>query len=268
MIDKEKVKIHFNKNVTNYDKYAQVQKKMNHILIKTLLNDNSNNISDMKSILEIGCGTGQLTEMLLEMFPQSHITAIDLSPNMIESVDKRFKGKVNFICGDIEEIDLSEKYDLIISNATFQWFNDLSFTTEKLLHALKPSGTLCFSTFGENTFSELKECFIKTRISMGIKENILPGQTFYSSNEIKNIFDLNKYSVTNCETHEYEYFKDCKSFFHSIKKVGANNSNKENRCTSTIFLKNVMDTYDKTFRDHNKVKATYHCLFFKISPIT
>ena len=272
MIDKQQVKLHFSKNASNYDQYAHVQKKMRDILIEFMLQNNKDTLK-VKNILEIGCGTGYLTCALTELFPSAHITAVDIAPGMITEIKPKLKNNsVDFICGDIEEINLNTTYDIIISNATFQWFNHMPITMKKLYAALNPKGILCFSTFGKYTFCELNECFEKTRQLMSIKESISSGQSFYNLNElatlckdaVRNEMNHNEIVVQSKEIFEYEYFNNCKDFFYSIKKVGANNSNKDGRRTSPAFIKKVIDLYNEDFRENNKIKATYHCLFYKM----
>lgn len=272
MIDKEQVKLHFSKNASTYIQYAHVQKKMKDTLIEFMFESNLD-IDHVKNILEIGCGTGYLSSTLIELFPFAHITAVDIAPGMINEIKSKFKNNsVDFICGDIEEMELNQTFDIIISNATFQWFNDMPLTMKKLYSALNQDGIFCFSTFGKTTFYELNECFEKTRQAMSIQEPIYPGQSFYSLKElstlckasIRNENSVDEIFVENKETFQYEYFNNCKDFFYSIKKIGANNSNKNSRCTSPTFIKNVINYYDENFRENDKVKATYHCLFYKM----
>lgn len=272
MIDKRRMTIHFNKSALTYEQYAHIQKKMKDYLMNFLIHT-SKNTNTVKNILEIGCGTGYLTNSLINFFPSAHITAVDISPEMIANIKLKFSSNsVNFICADIEDIKLDKTYDLIISNATFQWFNDSSSTIKKLFTALKPNGTICFSTFGNYTFHELNGCFEKTRKSMCIKEPIYSGQNFYSLNELIDLCreatqnDKSDFNILleSKEKYEYEYFSNCKDFLYSIKKVGANKSNKNEHIISPAFIKKVIEIYDKDFMINNKVKATYHCLFFKI----
>ncbi|WP_026885538.1 malonyl-ACP O-methyltransferase BioC [Clostridium beijerinckii] len=272
MIDKQQVKFHFSKNASNYNQYAHIQKEMKDILIKFMLQNNKDNI-EIKNILEIGCGTGYLTYALTEIFPSAHITAVDIAPGMIAEIKSKFtNNSVDFICIDIEEMELNNTYDIVISNATFQWFNHMPTTIKKLYTALNPNGMLCFSTFGEYTFRELNECFNKAKQALCIKESIYSGQPFYSLNELttlcKNAIETkannNEILIESREILKYEYFNNCKNFFYSIKKTGANNSNKSNRSTSPTFIKKVIDLYNENFLENNKVKSTYHCLFYKI----
>ncbi len=271
MIDKQQLKLHFSRNATNYDEYANVQRRMKDSLIELMLKNNKNDI-EVKNILEIGCGTGYVTYALIELFPNAHITAVDIAPGMITEIKSKIKNPlVDFICGDLEEMELNDTYDIIISNATFQWFNHMPRTIEKLYTVLNPKGILCFSTFGEYTFCELNECFKKANEDLCTKQPIYSGQSFYGLNELSTLCkdvtknqNIDNVVVQSKEIFEYEYFDNCNEFFSSIRKTGASNSNKQNRCTSPTFIRKVINYYNEKFSENNKVKATYHCLFYKI----
>lgn len=268
MIDKDKLKRRFSRNAKSYDKYANVQKKMGDKLIENIKNDNSN----IKNILEIGCGTGYVTQRLVNHFPNAQVTAIDIAPGMIEHVKSTIEcDRVNFICGDIEEMNLNNKYDLIISNATFQWFNHLNKTVSKLIRLLDKNGTLCFSTFGKDTFKELHEAFYKAKKALNISEQVTPSQNFYSSNKLQEICNdiinkdnLNDIKVNASESYDYEYFNCCTDFLFSIKKIGANNSQSNRTIMPPDFIEKVMEIYDKDYLENDKVVATYHTLYFQI----
>ena len=98
-------------------------------------------VSIVRDLLEIGCGTGYVTRSLKEHFPEAKITAVDIAPGMIEYVKSTIpNADIEFVCGDVEEMVLSEEYDLIISNATFQWFNHFDKTVGKLIGQLGEDG--------------------------------------------------------------------------------------------------------------------------------
>jgi len=265
MIDKDKLKRRFSRNAKQYDKYAKVQKIMGDKLISIIKDDNKY----FQSILEIGCGTGYVTRALKENFPEAEITAIDIAPGMIEYVKSTTKMKsIKFICGDIEEVVLDKKYDLIISNATFQWFNHFDETLSKLLKSLNSEGTLVFSTFGKETFKELHRAFKKAKDILNINEDVSPGQRFYSLNEIEMICsnvkqdnNLKDMEIYSSESFENEYFDCCKDFLISVKKIGANNSQSSRSITAPDFIERVMEIYDRDYSENNKVRATYHNLF-------
>ncbi len=143
-------------------------------LVKQIQNKHAIN-----SILEIGCGTGYVTRKLLELFPEAHITALDIAPGMIEYSRNNMTQNITFVCDDIEEMELNKSYDLIVSNATFQWFNHFESTFEKLTSALTPIGQICFSTFGQHTFNELRTSFKAISDQRKLEQPLEPSQQFF-----------------------------------------------------------------------------------------
>ncbi|MDI6605410.1 MAG: hypothetical protein QME35_09785, partial [Thermoanaerobacteraceae bacterium] len=158
---------------------------------------------------------------------------------------------------------------LIISNASFQWFNHLDKTLDKLIRSLSLHGVLCFSTFGKNTFRELHEAFAKAREVLKISKPVYPGQLFCTLNELRGMCqdiavenNLNNMKISAEEFYDYEYFDCCKDFLHSVKKIGANNCQINGNNIIPKFIEKVIEIYDKDYIENGMVKATYHNLFF------
>ncbi|MGW8427402.1 malonyl-ACP O-methyltransferase BioC [Peribacillus simplex] len=269
MIDKRLLSKRFSEHAKTYDAYANVQKNMAKQLVDLLPKINTNHVIN---ILEIGCGTGYLTRLLVKTFPNAAITAVDLAPGMVELAKRMTdEERVTFLCTDIEEMALNENYDLIISNATFQWLNDLPATLEKLFTRLTAEGSLIFSTFGIDTFQELHLSYEQAKDKLQLAIDSSPGQMFYSLEELSKVCEeaisftsAVPIEITKMEKLELEYFQTVREFFTSIKKIGAANSNKEDYCQRPSFFRELINIYDKEYRNELGVKATYHCLFFKI----
>jgi len=266
MINKEKLKRRFSRNAKQYDQYAYVQKIMGDHLVKHIQNKHSIN-----SILEVGCGTGYVTRKLVELFPSAHITALDIAPGMIEHSRNNMTQNITFICDDIEEVELERSYDLIISNATFQWFNHFESTFEKLTSALTPRGQICFSTFGQHTFNELRTSFEAINDQRELEEPLKPSQQFFKSSELLEQCEsilCNYASTFNTEVNESlipEYFPTCQDFLMAVKKIGANNAQQNRSRVIPGFIDDVMAHYDQTHIFSEGVKATYHALYFLIT---
>ncbi|WDV46130.1 malonyl-ACP O-methyltransferase BioC [Clostridiaceae bacterium M8S5] len=269
MIDKEKLKRRFSRNAKQYNKYSNVQKIMGDELLNNIRD--MTNKANVNNILEIGCGTGYLTKAILKHFPNAHITAVDIAPGMIEHVRNTINNNnISFVCDDIETIALKQKYDLIISNATFQWFNSMHKTIANLLGNLNKNGTMIFSTFGNHTFKELHHCFQETRQLLNIKDIVTPGQSFFSLQNLKNIcHDIvtksnTKYNIDLSEDFYVEYFNSCMNFLYSVKKIGANNCLADSSPLAPQFIEKVMNLYDEYYSQHDKVPATYHYILTSI----
>ncbi|WP_003540760.1 malonyl-ACP O-methyltransferase BioC [Desulfotomaculum nigrificans] len=269
MIDKNVLKKNFSRNAVNYDTYAVIQKKMAHQLLKTISFEHKDT-HDSINILDIGCGTGYFTEQLVRCYPNANITAVDIAPGMIEYARKKLRSKkIEFLCADIEEVEINRKYDLIVSNATFQWFNQLEQTIIKLDAMLKNSGMLAFSTFGPMTFNELHRSYKMAGDKLNLVIDSLPGQKFFSCEDLLNICQRSladtsfSYKVTSLEKYEYEYFDTVRDFLKSVKKIGANNSNCD-RKTIPALIKEMIKIYETTFTEGNRIKVTYHCIFLTV----
>lgn len=267
MIDKNKLKRRFSRNAKTYDKYASVQKVMG----KKLMDEIGKNNDESIDALEVGCGTGYVTEMLVERFDKLNLTAMDIAPGMIDYTSQKVAlADVNFECGDIEEYELSGNYDLIVSNAACQWFNDLEKTLEKLMNKLSIGGEFIFTTFGSKTFVELDQAFKEASKNLEIEEAVAPSQNFKSIEELENSIkkivskSLGEFSVECFSENEREYFSNCLEFLQSVKKIGANNSSADRKITTPTFIDEVIKIYNYSFLEEEKVYATYNTIYFRI----
>ncbi|MBB2201695.1 dethiobiotin synthase [Gluconacetobacter tumulisoli] len=109
-------------------------------------------------ILEVGCGTGFLSEILRRMFPDAVLTVTDLAPKMVERARRRLAplgGETRFLAMDAECPALAgENFDLICSSLAMQWFADRARTLARLAGLLAPGGTLALSTLCTGSFAE------------------------------------------------------------------------------------------------------------------
>ncbi len=110
------------------------------------------------TVVEIGCGTGLLTEGLAALFPESRLLATDLSPAMAAHCARRLKGpNRSFLAMDGEAPALNCAADLIASSLAVQWFTDLQGGLGGLMDCLRPGGSLAFVTLGEETFAQWRD---------------------------------------------------------------------------------------------------------------
>jgi len=76
-----------------------------------------------ESVIDAGCGTGRVTEKLLERLPRGKVLAVDGSHAMVEAAKERFAGdeRVSFSRQNLLELEVEEPADIIFSTATFHW---------------------------------------------------------------------------------------------------------------------------------------------------
>jgi trans-aconitate 2-methyltransferase len=94
------------------------------------------------TVLDVGCGTGRVTEALLELVPRGRVLAIDASVDMVELARERLGDRAEVWCQDALELDLDEPVDVIVSTATLHWVGDHDRLWRQLARALGPGGVL------------------------------------------------------------------------------------------------------------------------------
>jgi trans-aconitate 2-methyltransferase len=95
-----------------------------------------------ETVLDAGCGSGRVTEMLLERLPRGHVIAVDEAPSMVEHARARLGARATVLRSSLTELVLDEPVEAVFSNAVFHWIADHQLLFERLLAALGPGGRL------------------------------------------------------------------------------------------------------------------------------
>ncbi len=96
------------------------------------------------SVVDLGCGPGTLTELLLDRWPSASVTGIDSSPEMIERA--RATGRARYEAGDLA--GWSGRADVILTNAALQWVPGHLDLLPGLVGALRPGGWIALQVPG------------------------------------------------------------------------------------------------------------------------
>lgn len=260
MINKQQVCRHFGKSATTYHEYAIVQKKMAQSLAQLATKTGTNH----RRILEIGCGTGFFTQKLAEIYPAAQIIATDISPDMLRVAQHNLAdfSNISYQLEDGENLQLSGQFDLIISNAAFQWFHDYGQAFQQFYHRLTPGGYLLYATFGSATFSELHRSFEAAHHSLAMHDSHHHGPTFISLPALAEIGQELGFISQHHEGFHKEYFPTVKDFLTSVKKIGANNaSHAQNISVNRKLIFAMMNYYEQHFTNNEQIYATYHAIY-------
>jgi trans-aconitate 2-methyltransferase len=98
-------------------------------------------LAEARQVVDLGCGPGNSTELLVERFPQASVVGIDSSKAMVESARERLP-QCRFEQGDVSSWQPSVPPDLIFANAVFQWVPKHELLFPRLFSALAPGGVL------------------------------------------------------------------------------------------------------------------------------
>jgi trans-aconitate 2-methyltransferase len=91
-------------------------------------------------VVDLGCGTGELTRRLADALPSSEVLGIDSSPQMLERAQAQVRPGLRFEKAAIEEV--VGQWDLVFSHSAIQWVEDHEHLMPRLLEHVAPGGQL------------------------------------------------------------------------------------------------------------------------------
>jgi len=97
--------------------------------------------SGLRRIVDLGCGPGTSTRMLIERYPQAKITAVDISASMLAVAADRAPG-AEFVQADINLWRPAGSFDLVFADSALQWIGDHEALFARMMDWLAPGGTL------------------------------------------------------------------------------------------------------------------------------
>ncbi len=200
----------FSRKVDSYDQAAEVQARAAKQLAKRL----SPKLPP-GPILEIGCGTGLLSQHLAQLYPEREIHFTDLSPAMVEATQQRLGKRASsyFYCLNGEELQQKAQFSGIFSSFTLQWFTDLKKGLKGMQQALLPGGHLGLALQGEGSYREWRSAC--KSLGLPFAGNPLP-----SLDQIALLLD--QWTWHFHRTQWENHYPRAIDFFNNIKQLGAN----------------------------------------------
>jgi trans-aconitate 2-methyltransferase len=112
-----------------------------------------------EAVLDAGCGSGRVTEALIERLPRGSVIAVDASASMVDAARERlsvYGGRVDVRMLDLLDLDLDERVDAVFSTATFHWISDHDRLFRRLRAALRSAGQLVAQCGGQGNIDVLR----------------------------------------------------------------------------------------------------------------
>lgn len=215
---KEQIKSAFSESVQNYHQEAEIQKKVANGLISSLRP--WKDIIPEGPILEVGCGTGFLTEQIIKEYPGREFVITDLSESMLKYTESRLEQseRQSFEILDADKLtDPEPKYSMIISNFAAQWFSDTAIGLENLGKLLLPGGLMLIAFPGNHSFNEWYECCLE--LGLPLTANPLP-----DVEEVVIKLSMGPMQIDYYENDLYQNFDSSMDFFRHLKAIGAGTS--------------------------------------------
>ncbi len=252
---KHKIAEKFGRAAAYYDEHADIQKDIAGRLIASL--QPWKDIIPAGPVIELGCGTGFVTEGLAEIYPKRNIIATDLSEKMVELSRKKLQHHKNlsFMQLDAEQPTHHEPhYAMSVSGFTAQWFKDPALTLGRWLEATKPGGLLLASFPGNESFPEWKEPCRKLGLPF-------TGNTLPDTEEMVIKLSAGPAQVDFYEDTVTQTFGSARDFFRQLKHLGAG-TQKEGRPLSPKELSLLIDHWDDSAGE--EVRISYHIVFLAV----
>jgi malonyl-CoA O-methyltransferase len=260
MIDKSLINLRFTRAAPGYHLHSPVQQAMAGDVLKAIKAYYQDKPVP-ENCLDIGCGTGILTDGLLELFPQIRIVGLDASEGMVCEYNKRFSpDRAMAVTADAETWICDTEYDLIVSNAAFQWFNEPQKAILKYSKFLLPKGLMALSLFGSGTFRELLESF---RAAASLRGMDYADPRSASLLTVSDLEDTGKRSGLNFLSESLirpVRYASVRDFFSALRSLGATAGDPEGIRKNMPIVRDAVKELEKKREPNGGIIMTYECL--------
>ncbi len=204
---KQRIAEQFSRAADAYDQVADIQMVIAQHALSSLPNH-------YQHILDIGCGTGRITQALVAHGAQ--VTGMDIAPGMIAQAKQQYSRKnLHWLEGDAEAIPLADNsVEGVFSSMALQWCPSLATAFAEIQRVLKPSGTGVLAILGEGSLQQLAKAWDDP--------NHQHVNAFPSLDSIIKSAELAGLTVQVEQREFVDWFASVKDLLHSIRRIGAN----------------------------------------------
>lgn len=254
-LDKRKVAAAFSLAAKRYDAFARVQK----IVAKQVLHKSP--ITDNAIILDVGSGTGALTEGVFKYAQPAHVIALDIAQGMLQFAQSHTQHKaVSFIAADAESLPIaSGSIDGIMSSLAIQWCERPELLMKELYRVLKPGGWIVIATLGPGTLGELKAAW--HAVDDCVHVNAFASAALLEQASAAAGFDGKLTQQTECCD-----YPSLMPLLKELKAIGAHNShvNAPAGLMTKARLKQLEQHYPVTLHQKAPIVASYDVFYLEL----
>ena len=250
-LDKAKVAESFGRAAQRYDSAALLQHSVGEKLLADINPDDS-----IKTVIDLGCGTGYHCPQLQKNYPDAEVTGVDISSEMLAYAASQYP-QGNWLCADAEDLPFEDNsQSLIFSNFALQWCENLDQLAGQLYRVLRPQGQLCFAVPGPETLNELRSAWqqVDGRVHVNRFNSLLDWQNALHS---AGFTDVELHSETMIQQH-----LSVRELLMELKDVGAHNNNagKQSTMTGKRHLKALYAAYEGYRQADGTFPATWEII--------
>jgi len=268
MIITERVRKSYDAYAQNYDAGTGLQRNLADKLIKAV---QSGGVKFSKA-LDIGCGTGYVTQALCRggplwppdiiragtgACPYIYFVGCDISFGMLSCAKNKIQS-AHYVQADAQCLPFdAASFDLVVSNAAYQWVFDLKSAFREVSRVLKPCGKFYFVVFNNNTLRELQSI---------CKEINVASSNFPDKAKLVSSLNEAGFKIIAIETFNHKkYYKDLWELLDVLKNIGSTPA--ENKKISGLgwrkILRQANDLYAAQFGSDKGLPAAYEAFLIK-----
>ncbi|MDO6694449.1 methyltransferase domain-containing protein [Aliiglaciecola sp. 3_MG-2023] len=255
---KRRIAYQFSQSAHRYDDIAQVQLDIGFDAIQLVTGNKSGRL------LDIGCGTGRLTQRLADKF--QGVTGVDLATGMIEQAKKcnpakNTKGHIDFHVADAEALPFADKsFDNVFSCMALQWCTPIQTSLDEINRVLTDQGKGVLALLSAGSMVELHKTWAKVDAVPRVNQ-------FLSHRELVSAAIKSGFSV---EEHQKTYTTWHQTAIHllnSIRHIGANvvPETGNHRRLSRQSLAEFARIYNQDFAINGQLPLSYEVSFLILS---
>ena len=126
------------------------------------------------SLLDVGCGAGDLTVALAEHYPRAQMIGIDASPSQIEQARRHGHPGIRFEKRRVQDLQWQERFSAVVSIACLHWIpiKEHPLVLERLYRALAPGGKLIASFAAETNIAQIRRIIFSVAVQSPFHEYV------------------------------------------------------------------------------------------------
>jgi len=223
------------------------------------------NVESPGSIIDIGCGPGNSTQVLHDRWPECIVTGLDNSPSMIAKAKNDYPSQ-EWILGDVTDINPSVRYDIVFSNAAIQWIPDHKRLIDSMWNMVNEGGAIAVQM---PLYQDMPVCGVIERAASERWPQLADVMDIFTFHEPDYYYDVLSYLSDKIEVWVTDYFHimdSHKSIIEMIKSAGMKpyldklESEKDKLEFESAALRNIREAYPA--QENGRVIFPFKRLFF------
>ena len=168
------------------------------------------------TVLDVGCGTGWLTQQIAQQANVNQVVAVDIAPDMLFSPylvnDKIIKIQADASCLPIQTASI----DIVVSNFALQWLLEPALFVQQLKRILAQGGQFALALPVHGTLFEVEQAWQAVDDQVHINR-------FYSAEYWLTLLQAHGFTISRQQQQNFfQYYQSTKELLKSLKSIGAN----------------------------------------------